>query len=72
MTMRTFQYFVCPDGHKGEKKITENDQPYSEMWESVSMIGVKQGAKDVNGHITYLCTTCGLEMVRYKKPTMQL
>ncbi len=31
MTMRTYDYFVCPNGHRGEEKTTENDQPY---WEA--------------------------------------
>lgn len=29
MTMRTYRYFACPNGHKGAGKTSENDQPYS-------------------------------------------
>ncbi len=35
MTMRTYKLFACPDGHQGEEKTTENDQPYSKCWESI-------------------------------------
>ncbi len=37
MTMRTYEYFVCPNGHQGEEKTSENDQPYSKSWERVSI-----------------------------------
>jgi len=68
MTMRTYKYFVCPNGHRGEEKTSENDQPYSKMWEMVTTIGLKDGPKDVNGRTTYLCETCGLMMSPSTKP----
>lgn len=63
MTMRTYVYFVCPNGYQGEEKISENDQPYSKSWEQVSTMGLKDGP---NG--TYLCAACGSEMTQVPKP----
>lgn len=63
MTMRTYQYFACPNGHQGEEKTSENDQPYSKSWETVSLNGMKDG---LNGG--YLCIVCGLTMTRATKP----
>ena len=62
MTMRTSQHYVCPNGHQGEEKTSENDQPYSKSWIKVSVKGMKDGPKDGNGCDTYLCETCGLRM----------
>lgn len=62
MTMRTYRYFVCPNGHRGEEKTSENDQPYSAMWESVSV-------KGMTGSITaYACVQCGRPMEQTSKP----
>lgn len=58
MTMRTYRYFVCPTGHRGEEKTSENDQPYSEHWESVSVNGLRKGSGDVE----YFCDVCGKPM----------
>lgn len=63
MTMRTYDYFACLNGHQGEEKTTENDQPYSKSWERVSTKGLRSG---LNG--TYLCAVCGLPMSRVTKP----
>lgn len=63
MTMRSYEYFACPNGHQGEEKTSENDQPYSKSWERVSTKGMKDGP---NG--TYLCSACGLVMSRAPKP----
>jgi len=63
MAMRTYDYFACPNGHLGEEKTTENDQPYSKSWERVSTKGLRNGPND-----TYLCEICGLPMSRVPKP----
>lgn len=63
MTMRTYRYFVCPNNHRGEELTSENDQPYSKCWESVSTEGLRDGPDG-----TYLCATCGLLMSPATKP----
>ena len=37
MTMRDFTWYQCPCGHKGAVVVSENDQPYSKMWERTSL-----------------------------------
>lgn len=59
MTMRTYRFFECPNGHKGEEKTSENDQPYSTVWENVSIKGLKEMGTDSYGHRKYVCTVCG-------------
>ena len=68
MTTHTYRHFVCPEGHRGEEKTSENDQPYSKQWESVTVTGMKSDAKDARGYATYLCTVCGLAMTISEKP----
>lgn len=63
MAMRTYDYFACPNGHLGEEKTTENDQPYSKSWERVSTKGLRSGQNGI-----YLCEICGLPMSRVPKP----
>jgi hypothetical protein len=62
MTMRTTDYFICPNGHKGVKRTSENDQPYSKMWESVSLTGMRKG------DTAYVCTECEEPMKTTDKP----
>ena len=50
MTMRTYRYFSCPNGHKGTEKTSENDQPYSTAWESVTT----EGMREAGTHLTRL------------------
>ncbi|EJN17838.1 hypothetical protein PMI36_05255 [Pseudomonas sp. GM79] len=64
MTMRTYEYFACPNGHQGEEKTTENDQPYSKCWESILIKGLRNGPDG-----SYLCEVCGLLMSRVPKPS---
>lgn len=64
MTMRTYTNFVCPNRHDGSKKITENDQPYSEMWERVEISGMVEVKADGQRYGTYKCATCGEPMKR--------
>ena len=62
MTMRTYRYFRCPNGHVGEEKTSENDQPYSTPWENVSTKGLKDWGRDKFGNERYVCAICGAEM----------
>lgn len=62
MTMRTYRYFVCPQRHEGNERTSENDQPYSDSWESVQITGMKESGKDSEGYATYTCATCGMAM----------
>jgi hypothetical protein len=68
MTMRTYRYFSCPNGHQGVETTSENDQPYSKPWEQVSTQGLKNGPKDAMGYDTYLCLTCGSPMAPATRP----
>lgn len=62
MTLRTSRYFYCPNGHKGEEKTSENDQPYSSQWGSVKTDGILAVGTDVRGYATYECKACGEPM----------
>jgi hypothetical protein len=69
MTMRSFVYFACPNGHRGEEKTSENDQPYSKSWESVSVKGmVHDTTVDERDTPGYRCAECGLPMHVAPKP----
>lgn len=68
MALRTYRYFACPNGHRGEEKTTENDQPYSQEWESVRTTGIKGKAQDSQGRIVYLCEQCGAAMQETTEP----
>lgn len=59
MTMRTYRYFSCPNGHSGEERTSENDQPHSSHWESVKTTGLSEVGTDVRGYAVYACLTCG-------------
>lgn len=62
MTMRTYRYFQCINGHLGVEKTSENDQPYSSAWENVSTTGMTDLVKDKDGYDKYACSICGAEM----------
>jgi predicted RNA-binding Zn-ribbon protein involved in translation (DUF1610 family) len=62
MAMRTYRHFVCPQGHMGDEKTLESDQPYSKAWESVMLTGMKEFAKDAKGYTAYACHKCGQAM----------
>lgn len=67
MTRRTYRYFACSNGHKGQEKTSENDQPYSTSWESVSFTGMKEQGKDARGYAKYICSVCAEPMVENQK-----
>lgn len=58
MTLRTYRYFQCPNGHKGQERTSENDQPYSKMWETISLTGMRESGDGA----TYTCSECGRQM----------
>lgn len=62
MTMRTYRYFICPNNHKGVERTSENDQPYSEAWVSVTVENMRESGKDELGYTRYLCLTCEQNM----------
>jgi hypothetical protein len=51
MTMRTKDPIVCECGHKGYVKCSENDQPFSKMYESYSLEGFDGGSFTVTNSI---------------------
>jgi hypothetical protein len=61
MTMRTCTNFECAKGRKGTKETSENDQPYSRIWESVSLSGIRE-VKNSQGEKAFECVQCGLPM----------
>jgi hypothetical protein len=67
MTMRTYRHFACPNGHTGIEKTSENDQPYSAAWESVTTTGLIEVKADQNGYPAYVCEICKQPMAQVKK-----
>lgn len=65
--MRTYRYFTCLNGHKGTERTSENDQPYSTSWESVSIDGMREAGKDKRGYATYTCAACKQPMLENAK-----
>ena len=66
MTMRTYVHFICPNGHLGEERTSENDQPFSDMWESVTLTGMR--AVKVGQEDRYSCEKCGELMSQTQRP----
>lgn len=71
MTMHTRYPLTCSCGHKGSLKMTENDQPYSKMYERYSLEGFNGGTYSVDGYtslqvaieqIKPVCPNCGTEL----------
>ncbi len=68
MTMRTSYGLICPCGHRGAVRMSENDAPYSACWESYSLEGFdgdtfhKEGAAagwpEVFVHLRPVCPSC--------------
>lgn len=50
MTLRTREALICQCGHTGYLKCSENDQPYSDMWESYSLEGFNGDGLTVTDH----------------------
>lgn len=62
MTMRTYRHFMCLNGHEGTEKTSENDQPYSSAWESVTTEGLIEAGRDDKGYAAYICKVCRGQM----------
>ncbi len=62
MTLRTYRNFRCKNGHEGVEKTSENDQPYSKCWETVTLSGMREAGTDTKGSPIYLCAVCGEKM----------
>lgn len=68
MTMRTYRYFECSNGHKGNERTSENDQPFSDSWESITLTGLEKAGLDEDGDEIYICAQCKLPMMPTPKP----
>jgi hypothetical protein len=77
MTTTSRDPIVCECGHEGNLKLTENDQPYSGLWEAYSLEGFDGGnltisnsedmPKDMLAHLKPTCPECGRSgKVKYK------
>lgn len=65
MTVRTYTHLLCPTcGHRGTIKVSENDQPYSEPWETTEYIDRDMHAESPGAESTFaaqgdVCPKCG-------------
>lgn len=66
MTLRTYAYFICPNGHQGTEKTSENDQPYSDHYIRTTYTNLTKATKE--GKCSYLCGECGKAMTQIDKP----
>lgn len=72
MTMRTRYKVECSCGHAGLIKLSENDQPYSDSWESYSAENLdSNGGFYIDGHADWdevfknmepSCPKCGRKL----------
>lgn len=58
MTMRDFTWYQCTCGHKGAVVVSENDQPYSRMWERTSLRDLEGSAEKP------ICPKCKAALTR--------
>lgn len=59
MTMRTVTKLRCDCGHEGRHVLSENDQPYSKMWERNDLEGFTGGGESKSDRIQMRCPSCG-------------
>ena len=72
MTMRTRFALICECGHTGTLITSENDQPYSQAWESHKLEGFQSaGSGDSDKSIPHSprCPECGSTNVDYAPGT---
>jgi hypothetical protein len=67
MTYRTFTNLRCDCGHSGQIVESENDQPYSTLWSSTSVVdlekgGTYSGRNQLISKIKPSCPKCGLSL----------
>ena len=67
MTMRTYRHFACSNSHQGVEKTSENDQPYSKMWESITVTGMLTSARNSDQDAEYHCELCRQPMIEVKR-----
>lgn len=78
MTTRSKDRIVCECGHEGFLRLSENDQPFSSLWESYSLEGFsgrsltitnyKDMPDDLLGYMQPMCPQCGvMGKVQYVK-----
>lgn len=65
MTTRSSRPLICACGHKGSLEFSENDQPYSGLWEDYSLAGFSGGSLTITSYrdkpkdmLTALSPTC--------------
>ena len=77
MTTHSEKPLVCECGHSGYLNCTENDQPFSGLYEAYSLDGFEGGSltitsyadmpKDLIAHLHPKCPKCGqIGKVKYK------
>ncbi|BAE53316.1 hypothetical protein amb4512 [Paramagnetospirillum magneticum AMB-1] len=69
MTTRTKEPIVCECGHEGYLRCSENDQPFSSLWECYSLDGFSGGSltitsskempEDLLAALKPTCPKCG-------------
>jgi hypothetical protein len=59
MTMRTSTPLICECGNEGVHVHSENDQPYSKMWDSYSLEGFSGGGPHRDDLAKMTCDKCG-------------
>lgn len=57
--MRTRTKLVCDCGHEGCHTHSENDQPYSQNWNSYKLEGFSGGGPERDDLATMTCQKCG-------------
>lgn len=68
MVMRTYRHFHGESGHADIERTSENDQPYSMPWGSVTVEGMVEAGEDAQGYAMYSCRECGRPMVQTHVP----
>lgn len=73
--MRTRYKIVCECGREGAVLMSENDQPFSKMWESYSLINFNGGSFRVEGYeepgnilkrLEPTCPSCDSKNIQFK------
>lgn len=80
MTTHTSSAVICECGHTGKLRLSENDAPFSSMWEDYTLDGFSgegvtftswpqvQAAGPILKHLNPLCPQCGERgRVRFEK-----
>jgi hypothetical protein len=69
MTVRTQRSLICEIGKTGAHIHSEDNQPYSAVWNSYSLEGYSGGGPNPDDLTTIFCPKCGhTGKVRYAYP----